>query len=201
MLSRLTDRTGVRHPEHSGSKPTNIIKKLVFDSLLGCDSFGRVIGEQLSQQIYQGLRSIGQQFIETNSLFLWKIELIGAHVSGPAFKELNQGGLGSAQHLIDLMDLVKFPLSIKKGVLGDHLKQHAAIPPDIHLGVIVAVSHEAFRGPVPSRADVLSVGLLGIDTLMSVYVPLQLPKSASLMLSPEISTFSGLMSRWKMPLL
>ena len=99
------------------------------------------------------------------------------------------------------MDLVKFPLSIKQGVLGDHLKQHTTVPPDIHLSVVITVSHETLRGPVPSRADVLSVGLLGIDTLMSVYVPLQLPKSASLMLSPEISTFSGLMSRWKIPLL
>ena len=99
------------------------------------------------------------------------------------------------------MDLIKFSFAVEEGVLSDHFEEDTAIAPDVHFGVVVAVGHEALGGSVPAGGDVLGVGLFGVDAWVSGGVPLQEPKSASLMLSPEMRTFSGLMSRWKMPLL
>ena len=61
------------------------------------------------------------------------------------------------------MDLIKFALAIEERVLGNHLEEDAAIAPDVHLGVIVAVGHEALGSPVPAGRDVFGVGLLGVD--------------------------------------
>ena len=58
------------------------------------------------------------------------------------------------------MDLVEFALSVEERVLGNHLEEDTAVAPDVHLGVIVAVGHEALGGPVPAGGDVLRVGLL-----------------------------------------
>ena len=99
------------------------------------------------------------------------------------------------------MDLVELSLTIKEWILGYHLEQHTSIAPNIHFRVIVAVSHETLRRPVPSRGNVLRIGLFRKDTYIVRVLPLHEPKSASLMLSPDISTFSGLISLWKMPLL
>ena len=107
---------------------------------------------------------------------------------------------GSAEYLIDFMDLIELSFSVKEGVLSDHLKENAAVAPDIHFGVIIAISHETLRSSIPTSGYVLSVGLLGVNAYLGRKIPLHEPKSASLMLSPEISTFSGLMSRWNMPL-
>ena len=58
------------------------------------------------------------------------------------------------------MDLVEFALSVEERVLGNHLEEDAAVAPDVHLGVVVAVGHEALGGPVPAGGDILRVGLL-----------------------------------------
>lgn len=99
------------------------------------------------------------------------------------------------------MNLIELSFSIEQRILGDHLEQHAAVTPDVHFGVVVPVGHETLGGSVPPGRDILGVGLLGVDTLIGGEVPLQDPKSASLMLYPEMRTFSGLISRWKIPLL
>ena len=58
------------------------------------------------------------------------------------------------------MDLVEFPFAVEERVLGNHLEEDAAVAPDVHLGVVVAVGHEALGGPVPAGGDILRVGLL-----------------------------------------
>ena len=61
------------------------------------------------------------------------------------------------------MDLVKLSFAVEERVLGDHFEEDTAIAPDVHFGVIVAVSHEALGGSVPASGDVLGVGLFGVD--------------------------------------
>lgn len=61
------------------------------------------------------------------------------------------------------MDLIELSFSVEEGVLGYHLEEDAPIAPDVHLGVIVAVGHEALGSPVPPGRYVLSVRLLGVD--------------------------------------
>lgn len=63
------------------------------------------------------------------------------------------------------MDLIQLVLAIEQRISGDHLEKDTAIPPNIHLMVVVAISHEAFGCPVPSRRYVLGVWMLAVYTL------------------------------------
>lgn len=45
----------------------------------------------------------------------------------------------------------------------EHLKKDAADPPHVHLVGVEAICEEALGRAVPSRRDVLSVGLLRVD--------------------------------------
>jgi len=85
-------------------------------------------------------------------------------MGGSAFEKLNQGRFGSSQYFVDLMDLVKFSLTIEERVLGDHFEQHTTVTPDVHFGIVVAVSHQALGSTIPSCRNILSVGLFRIDT-------------------------------------
>ena len=62
------------------------------------------------------------------------------------------------------MDLVKLVFAVEEGVLGDHLKEDAAIAPDVHFVVIVAIGHQTLRSSVPPGGNVLGVGRLAIDS-------------------------------------
>ena len=93
------------------------------------------------------------------------------------------------------MNLVKFSFAIEERILGYHFEEDTSITPDVHLGVIVSISHEAFGRAIPAGGDVFSVGLFGVYSLMKNEVPLHEPKSANFIESPEMSTFSGLISR------
>lgn len=56
------------------------------------------------------------------------------------------------------VDLVKFVLAGKQGLLGNELEKHASEAPDIHFFVVVAVGHKAFWGTIPAGGDIVSVG-------------------------------------------
>lgn len=167
----------------------------MFQSLLCSDTLGRIICEKTVEEVNQLLRSIRKQFFEAYSLFLREVKLILAHVSGSTFEEIDKGLFRCSEHLIDLMYLIKLTLSVEERVLGHHFEEDAAVTPDVHLGVVVAISHEALGCSVPTCRDVLRVGLFGVYACMALGLPLHEPKSASLMESPEMRTFSGLMSR------
>ena len=62
------------------------------------------------------------------------------------------------------MDLVNFVLAIKKRISRYHFEQYTTVPPYIHLMVIVAISHETFRGSIPSRGDILCVWMFAVNT-------------------------------------
>lgn len=56
-------------------------------------------------------------------------------------------------------DLIQFVGPRKERVQASDFEENAARPPLIHLRAIVAVRQETLRGPVPSRRDILCVGL------------------------------------------
>mmetsp|Transcript_103958 Transcript_103958/g.238005 ORF Transcript_103958/g.238005 Transcript_103958/m.238005 type:complete len:242 (-) Transcript_103958:19-744(-) len=64
---------------------------------------------------------------------------------------------------MNLADLVHFIGAGEEGEKGHHLEEHASHPPHIHLVAVVPVRQQALRRPVPSRRDVLRIGLLGVD--------------------------------------
>lgn len=115
-----------------------------------------------------------------------------------AFEPVQNGLWRSPQNIVDFMNLIELVLSRKQRILGNDLVEDAPVPPNVHLVVVVAVCHEAFRGSVPSGGDVLCVGTLMINSYITSVLPLHDPRSASFTTSPEIRTFSGLISLWKM---
>lgn len=204
MLGGLVDGARVGHAKNSRTEvglghSRHISKVLMLKCFLSSDTFGRVVGKKAVEKVNKLLWSVRKQFFEAYSFFLREVKLILAHMSGPAFEEVDEGLFGRSENLIDLMYLIKFSFSIEERVLGHHFEEDAAVPPDVHLGVVVAVSHEALGRTVPACGYVLRIWLLGVDACVALGLPLHEPKSASLMESPEMRTFSGLMSRWKMP--
>jgi hypothetical protein len=63
------------------------------------------------------------------------------------------------------VDLVELVLARKERFFGDELEQNAAETPNIHLLVIVAVSHEALGCPVPPRRYIIRIGGGGVLSL------------------------------------
>jgi len=64
---------------------------------------------------------------------------------------------------VDFLNLVHLVIAWKEGKEREHFEKYAAQSPVVHLVIVVAVSHEALGGPVPTRADVLSEGRLAVD--------------------------------------
>jgi hypothetical protein len=93
-----------------------------------------------------------------------KVPIVGFHMCGFALEPAKQFGTGRSEHFVDAMDLVELTGAIEERKLGNHLKKDTAVTPDIHFGVVVAVSHEAFRSAVPPGGDVFSIGMLAVNT-------------------------------------
>lgn len=166
MLSWFVNGMGMRHAEDRRSAffLEQISKILMFESFFCCDSLSWIISQQLVQQIDELLWPIRHQFLKANSSFLWEIEIVRTHMRSPTFEQLNQRWFRSSKDLINLVNLIKFALTIKERILSDHLEKHTAVSPDIHLGIIVAIGHQAFRSSVPTCRDVFCIGLLRVDT-------------------------------------
>ena len=54
--------------------------------------------------------------------------------------------------------MVELILAWKERFFGDEFKEHAAIAPDIHFLIIVAVSHQTLGCPIPSGGNVVGKG-------------------------------------------
>jgi len=63
------------------------------------------------------------------------------------------------------MDLVQLVFTWKQRLFSDEFEEYTSEPPDVHLLVVVAISHQALRSPVPPRGDVVSVGSWGVLAL------------------------------------
>ena len=93
-----------------------------------------------------------------------EVPVAGFHVRGFALEPVEQFGIGGSEDFVDAMDLVELAGAIKKRILGDHFKQHTTVPPHVHLGVVVTISHQTLRRAVPSCRDVLGVRMLAVNT-------------------------------------
>ena len=82
---------------------------------------------------------------------------------GLALEPVQQVSIRRAQYLIDAMNLIQLARAVKERILGHHLKQHTAIAPDIHLRVIVAISHQTLRRSVPPGRNVLSIRMFRVN--------------------------------------
>lgn len=67
---------------------------------------------------------------------------------------------GRRVHLVDPADLIELVGAGKQRVQAGDLEEHAAGSPLVHFWSVVAVRQEALRCSVPSRRDVLCVGLV-----------------------------------------
>jgi hypothetical protein len=56
------------------------------------------------------------------------------------------------------MDLIKFILAWEQRLFGDEFEEHTAETPNVHLLIIIAVSHEALGSTIPPGGDVVSIG-------------------------------------------
>ena len=65
---------------------------------------------------------------------------------------------------MDLMNLVKFVVAGEEGEEGEHLEEDAADSPVVHLVVVVTVSQQAFRRPIPPSRYIFCEGSLRIDS-------------------------------------
>ena len=82
---------------------------------------------------------------------------IDLHVSSLASEPIQDVLPGRTKNIIDSMDLIELVFAREEGFFGYKFEENAAKAPNIHLFVIVAVSHETFGSPIPPRGDVVGV--------------------------------------------
>jgi len=138
-----------------------VAKIFVLYRFFRCDSLSWIVGQQLVKKVNELFRSIGKQLLEADALLLRKVKLILTHMRGPTFEQIYQGLFGSAQNLVDFVDLVELALAIEQRIFGDHLEQHTPVAPDVHFEIVVAIGHQALGCSVPSGGDVFRIGLFG----------------------------------------
>ena len=105
------------------------------------------------------------KFLKPYSFPLREIKICLTHMGRMTFIKLKQIFGRRSNDLINAMNLIKLVFSTKQRVLSDHFEEHTSIPPNIHLKIIVPVSHQAFWSPVPPGRNILSQWRLTIDTL------------------------------------
>ena len=71
---------------------------------------------------------------------------------------------GRPQNIVNFVHLVKFVIAWEQRKQGQYFKVDTAHTPIVHLMIVVAISQEAFRRSVPSRADILCKRWLRIDS-------------------------------------
>ena len=99
------------------------------------------------------------QFLNAGALLRLKIKL---HVRCHFLKLGKQFFRRRTQHIVDLVDLVHLIIAGKERKQGQNLKKDATNAPVVHLVIVVAVGHQAFRWAVPPRANVLCEGWLRV---------------------------------------
>lgn len=143
-------------------------KELVPQSLLGRYPLVGVVGQQLFQDILGIARDVGwQHLLQSHSLLGWEVEL---HMRGPALKPLQNLWSRSTQHVVNQMHLIELVTPGKQRYFLDEFKQHTPKSPDIHLFVVVAVSHQTLWRPIPSCADIFGIWLLTVPSYLIPHV-------------------------------
>lgn len=133
------------------------------DGVFCTDALTRIVGQQLVQYVLQILgAACGEELLDADALLGREVDL---HVRGLALEPFQDFLLGSAEHVIDAVDLVEFVLAGEEGLLGDEFEEDAPEAPDVHLLVVVAVGHEALGGAVPACGDIIGIGRGGVLAL------------------------------------
>ena len=108
--------------------------------------------------------------LNPRSIFLWEVEF---HVASYSKKNQTMWLLlefveeflgGSAEYIMNFVDLVEFVVAGEQREKTEHLEEHAANAPVVHPVVVVPVRQQALRRPVPTRGDVLREWLLRVDS-------------------------------------
>ena len=76
------------------------------------------------------------QLIDTGSLLLGKVKL---HMSCVLLKTIQHSFVGSAQNVVDSMDLIQFVGSWKEWKKTTYIEKYAPNTPDVHLLVVVTI--------------------------------------------------------------
>ena len=74
------------------------------------------------------------------------------------FETVNELLFRSSKDIINAMYLIKFIPTWEERFFGDEFKENTAKSPNVHLLIIISVSHEALWGSIPPGGDVVSVG-------------------------------------------
>lgn len=128
----------------------------MFYSLLGCDSFVRIVCEKLYQDIFEIVRtSRRQKLLESDSFFQWKVDL---HVRGLSSKPIKNFRFRCTYHVMNTVNLIEFVFSRKKRFLCDKLKKDASESPYVHFFIVVSIGHQALRSTIPSGRNIIGVG-------------------------------------------
>ncbi len=96
---------------------------------------------------------------------MWEIPVVGLHVGGFGLELVEELGRWGPKDFVDSVYLIEFAGPVEERVLGDHLKEHTSVPPDVHFGVIISIGHEALRRSIPSGGNILSIGVLAVNSL------------------------------------
>ena len=84
--------------------------------------------------------------------------------NGSVLLELGQSlGRWRAEDVVDFCDLVELVGTGEQGVERQHLEEHAAHAPHVHLVVVKPVGEQTLGRAVPACRDVLGVWLLRVD--------------------------------------
>lgn len=151
------------HRGHVLQLRRELCEVFVLQSVLRGDPLGGVIGQQLGEDVLEvGGTRAGQELLQADALLLLEVDF---HVGGLGLEAVEDFGLGSAEDVVDAVDLVELVFAGEEGLLCVEFEQDAAVPPDVHLLVVVAVGHEALGGPVPAGGDVVGVGGRGVAAL------------------------------------
>ena len=75
-----------------------------------------------------------------------------------ATKTLEHFSPGSTKDVVNPMNLIQLVFAREEWLFGDQLEQYAAKTPNIHFLVVIAISHQTLRSPVPASGDIVSIG-------------------------------------------
>ena len=136
---------------------------LMLECVLSGYSLVGVIGQQLVEDVSHVLRAPARQKLLYPHPLLYRE--IYFHVRRLALEAVQHLLPRGPEDVVDSVDLVQLVLAREERLFGDEFEEHAAEAPDVHFLIIVAVGHEALRGPVPAGGDVVGVGEGGVLAL------------------------------------
>ena len=142
-----------------GVTVTQLAEIRVSERLASGQPIVRVVGQDLQHQLNCVWRRMWDQLRDARTLRRGKVEVDVGRVLPELLEQLLRR---SAEHTMDLVDLIQLVCAWEEREETDNLKEHAADSPNIHLVIVVAVCQQTFRRSIPARRDVLGVRLFAV---------------------------------------